>query len=438
MKANFEKLGLEIYGESHSESIGVILSGLPKGEKIDFGHIERTLGRRKSGDNVWSTPRKEEDAPVFYGGVENGLTTGGELRAEIKNGNIKARDYENIRSVPRPSHADFASFAKDGYISSGGGRFSGRMTAPLCIAGSVAEQILASRGVEVCAYVSEIGGISAGSYADTSVSETDFARLKNSPLPLLDEKAAVEIENAIRKAAGDKDSLGGVVECVVTGLKAGEIGDAMTEGLESKIAYAVFGVPAVKGVEFGAGFALSKMRGSQANDPFVLENGKPNIKVNGGLNENGDPKANGGLNGKDGFNCQFNERCSNENIGSLLGKNQNKVGHSIKNEAVGLTGGAADGRASRGICGYVRCASNNSGGINGGITNGMSVTLRAAFRPTPSIAKAQESVDLSTGESVKLEIKGRHDACIVPRAAVCVESAVALAVLDEMLKYGRI
>lgn len=372
MKADFESFGLEIYGESHSEKIGVKMSGLPAGFDVDYSEIEKALARRKSGNNVWSTPRKEDDAVHILSGVENGKTTGGVFEAAVFNDNVRPQDYKNISYVPRPSHADFAAFAKDGYISSGGGRFSGRMTAPLVIAGSLAEQILKKNGIEICAYVSEIGGVNAGSYSDNKIKESDFERLKKAELPLIDEGKAEDIKEKISDASAKRDSLGGIVECIVTGLKAGEIGNAMFEGLEGKIAYSVFGVPAVKGVEFGEGFGLSKMKGSEANDAFVLK-------------QSGKTRAEG----------------------------QN-------------------------VCENVVTATNFSGGINGGISNGMPVTLRVAIRPTPSIGIPQKSVNLETGENVNVEIKGRHDACIVPRAAVCIESAVALAVFDEMMKYGKL
>lgn len=360
----FDKLKIEIYGESHAPFIGGRLWGLPAGLKIDFARILRFLSRRGASDGVWSTPRREADEAEIVsgvtGGVHSGVSNGDTLEIRIKNGNVKSSDYEMLSLKPRPSHADYAMFLRDGRIAPGGGRFSGRMTAPLCALGGIASGILAERGIEIFGYVGEIGGISGGSYRDADIKDGALENARNAKLPLLKPEREEEIVNAIKRAAADGDSLGGAVECVVLSLPAGKLGDALFEGLESKISYAVFAVPAVKGVEFGGGFLLSSMRGSEANDAFYSDDGKTLTRT------------------------------------------------------------------------------NFSGGINGGITNGMPLTLRAAIRPTPSISKPQETVDLRTGENAIVEITGRHDACIVPRAVPCVESAVALALLDEVLKRGLI
>ncbi len=365
MKSNFEKLEIEIFGESHAEEIGVRMGGLPRGTELTLKDAERMLDRRKSRGGVWATPRKEEDEPVIISGLkraEEGYAVDGTIDIRIKNGNVRPKDYDGVACVPRPSHADYAAYAKDGKISTGGGRFSGRLTAPLCIAGGIAEELLKTMGIRVCAYLASVGGAQGASYKTSTdvalrgVSEEDEARIKDSDLPLLDESARERLTEEIRVSAADGDSVGGVVECVVSGLEAGLFGDALFEGLESKIAYSVYAVPAVKGVEFGSGFELSQMRGSGANDCFTLENGS------------------------------------------------------------------------------VRTLTNRSGGINGGISNGMAVTLSVAFRPTPSISKPQRSVNLSELKECELSIKGRHDSCIAVRAVPCVESAVALALLDEALK----
>ncbi len=365
MKSNFEKLQVEIFGESHAEETGVRISGIPGGIELTFDCVKSLLERRKSRGGVWATPRKEEDEPVIISGLkktDKGYVTDGVIDIRIKNANVRPKDYDNSLTVPRPSHADFAAYAKEGRISSGGGRFSGRLTAPLCVAGGIAEELLASMGIRMCAYLASIGGVKGASYKTSpevalyGVSEEDEARIKNSDFPLLDERAREIMTEEIRSAAAEGDSVGGVVECTASGIEAGLFGDALFEGLESKIAYSVYAVPAVKGVEFGSGFSLAGMRGSEANDALTVENGE------------------------------------------------------------------------------VRTLTNRSGGINGGISNGMAITLSVAFRPTPSISKPQRSVELSDLRECELAIKGRHDSCIAVRAVPCVESAVALALLDEALK----
>ena len=368
----FDVLEVQILGESHADEMKLNLFGLPEGSGFSADSVLDMLERRKSSRSPWSTPRLENDEPIFSGGlaetkdgevrVTRGRTykTDGVLAAYIKNENVKKGDYDNLQVVPRPSHADFVQYVRDGKIASGGGRFSGRLTAMLCVAGGVAEDILKKQGIEVVAYVSSIGDVNLGSYKDGAsvkgLDENEIKRLKGSAFQVLDESKKEEAINLVKDAASRGDSVGGTIECVVLGVKAGSLGDNLFDGLEGKIAYSLFGVPAVKGVEFGDGFDLAKMRGSEANDAFVLSGEE------------------------------------------------------------------------------VKTATNRSGGINGGIANGMPITLRVAIRPTPSIASPQKSVNLMAKEPQEIEVKGRHDACIVPRAVAPVESAVALAVLDELLK----
>ncbi|MBO4554882.1 MAG: chorismate synthase [Clostridia bacterium] len=367
----FDVLEVQILGESHSDKMKLNLFGLPEGSEFCADSVLDMLERRKSSRSPWSTPRLEKDEPIFSGGIaqtkngevrlERGKTfkTNGVLSAYIKNENVKKADYDNLQTVPRPSHADFVQYVKDGKIASGGGRFSGRLTAMLCVAGGVAEDILKKHGIEVVAYVSSIGDVKLGSYKDGAsvkgLDENEIKRLKGNVFGVLDESKKEEAINLVGEVASRGDSVGGAIECLVLGVKAGSLGDNLFDGLESKIAYSVFGVPAVKGVEFGDGFDLAKMKGSEANDSFKFD-------------------------------------------------------------------------------GEVKTSTNRSGGINGGIANGMPITLRVAIRPTPSISTPQESVDLATNKPQEIVVKGRHDACIVPRAVAPVESAVALAVLDELLK----
>lgn len=354
MLSNFSRLKLEIIGESHSEEIAMKLSGIPKGTKISKESVQVFLKRRKSGQNAWSTPRHEPDLVEFRQGVENGRATGEEIFAVIKNTNVKKTDYDDVCLTPRPSHADYVASVK-GIYATGGGRFSGRMTAPLCIAGAIAVDILREYGIEVAAYIESVGNIKSRSYKDSNVTIEEIRKAQKSELAILDESVKSDIVNAIKDAREQGDSLGGTVECVVEGLKAG-LGNALFCGLEGRISSAVFAIPAIKAIEFGSGFDLAALRGSVANDAFLYKDGK------------------------------------------------------------------------------VATATNNSGGINGGISNGMPLTLRLAVRPTPSISKTQATVNLQTMQNTTLQIQGRHDACIVPRVLPCVESAVALVLLDALLE----
>ncbi len=368
----FDIIDVEIAGESHADKMTLKLSGIEQGSEFSARSIKNMLNRRKSGA-PWTTPRIEADEPSFLSGIEgiigetaledgkNYRANGDVITAYVKNTNVKKADYNSIRLVPRPSHADFVQYVKDGKIATGGGRFSGRLTTMLCVAGGIAEDILRSEGIEVVAYVSSIGEKELGSYLGgvdvNGLDKSQIERIKNSNFPLLDESEREETVEYIKQISEDGDSVGGTIECAIFGVKAGSLGENLFAGLEGKIAYSVFGVPAVKGVEFGLGAGLAKRKGSEANDALILSGGE------------------------------------------------------------------------------VKTKTNNSGGINGGIANGMPITLRVAIRPTPSIAKEQNSVNLEKKEECKLSVHGRHDACIVPRAVPCVESAVALALLDEFMLH---
>ncbi len=314
---------LHIFGESHAPEIGVEIEGVPKGTVIDFNALQAFLDRRAPGNGQGglSTPRKEPDKVEFEKGVVGGVATGETIRAVIRNTNTRPQDYANVTTVPRPGHADYASWLKCGKIPTGGGKWSGRMTAPLCIAGGIALQMLAKKGVT--------------------------------------------ISSSVRRGHGDAaipagDSVGGVVEVVATGFPAG-YGDVGTDGLESKLAAAFFGIPAVKGVEFGAGFKLAEMLGSEANDVFEVK-----------------------------------------------------------------------GDQGSGIRVQVVLRTNHCGGILGGVSVGMPIVARLAFKPTPSISLEQDSVDLATMTPAKIRVKGRHDRCVAFRGAVAAEAAMAIVLADEL------
>ena len=343
-----ENLRIHIFGESHGPAVGVTVEGIPAGEAVDLAELQRFLDRRAPGRNAWSTPRKEADVPEFLSGLREGRTCGTPLTAILKSANTRSGDYDALRDVPRPGHADYTAWVKYGESrdSRGGGHFSGRLTAPLCVAGGICLQLLAREGITVISRIAAIGGIRDEGELTAATAEK--------PFPTVSDSAGEAMRSAIAAARAEGDSLGGVIECAVLGLPA-ELGDPMFDGMENRIAAAVFGIPAVKGIEFGAGFAAAGLRGSENNDAFSVENGR------------------------------------------------------------------------------IITDSNHCGGILGGITDGMPLVFRAAVKPTPSLARPQQSVDLKTGEIVPLTVTGRHDPCIVPRAVPCVEAAAAIAVYDALL-----
>ena len=268
-----ENLRLTIFGQSHSPAIGMTLEGIPAGEPIDFEALQRFLERRAPGRNAYSTARKEADAPEFLSGLREGFTCGAPLAAIIRNGDTRSKDYAPFSSVPRPGHADYTANVKYfGYQDyAGGGHFSGRLTAPLCIAGGVCLQILQRRGIEVISRIKAIGPVEDTAPLTASTAEKAF--------PTVDEAAGEAMQGAIAQARAQGDSLGGVIECAVLGLPAG-LGDPMFGGMENRIAGIVFGIPAVKGVEFGAGFAAAKLRGSQNNDSYTVKDGRIETRGN--------------------------------------------------------------------------------------------------------------------------------------------------------------
>ena len=317
-----------IFGESHGPAIGVVLEGVPAGLALDLDFIRAELARRAPGQSAMTTARKEKDEPEILSGVFEGKTTGTPLCAIIFNTDTRSKDYAKLKDLPRPGHADYAGFVRYHGCNDyrGGGHFSGRLTAPLVFAGSVAKLALRQRGVEVAARISNVAGI-----AD--------------PTP-------EEMEKAILAAKADQDSVGGRIRCAVTGLPAGLGAPDFGCNVEGIFSQYLFAVPAVKAVGFGLGTGFAALRGSQANDAFYMD---------------GDT---------------------------------------------------------------VRTRTNHTGGVNGGITNGMPVEFEVTIRPTPSIARSQDTVDLSAGTDAKLEITGRHDPCIVPRAVPVIESAAALATCE--------
>lgn len=346
------RLKISIFGRSHEKEIGVELSGIPAGESIDLAELRAFLRRRAPGQSEYVTARCEADEPIFSSGLSDGVTDGGTICAVIENKDVKSQDYVNLIDCPRPGHADYTAWLKYGGREDmrGGGAFSGRMTAPLCVAGGICLQILRRRGIKISAHILKIGDIYDKPY-DPMLGAAECCP----DFPCVSPDAAQEMQSAIRAAAASGDSLGAVIECAASGVPTG-LGGALFDGLEGRIASIVFAVPAVKGIEFGAGFGVSELRGSENNDAYIIKDGR------------------------------------------------------------------------------ISLATNNAGGILGGISDGMPLIFRAAVKPTPSIAKTQRSVSLSEMTERELSVSGRHDPCIAPRAVPVIEAAAAIALLDAVLE----
>ena len=344
---------VSIFGESHGNAIGINIDGLPSGFEIDIDKIMVEMARRAPGKSPLSTPRKEGDVPEILSGYFNGKTTGTPLCGIIRNGDQHSKDYGKLKDLMRPGHADYTGAVKYSGFNDyrGGGHFSGRITAPLVFAGAICKQILASKGIEIGAHVKSIKNIKDKSFDYTSISSEQLKELRSKELPLLDPSKEEEMRNVILEAKNDLNSVGGVIECAVVGIEAG-LGDPFFDSVESRLSHLLFSVPAVKGVEFGLGFKITELYGSESNDSFYYEGDK------------------------------------------------------------------------------VKTKTNNNGGILGGITNGMPIIFKTAIKPTPSISRKQDTINISTKKNEELEIVGRHDPCIVQRAIPVIEAVVAIGILD--------
>lgn len=270
-----DRIKVSIFGQSHSKGIGAVITGLPAGLKLDMDLISAHMQRRAPGRNLHSTQRKEADIPNILSGLANGVTTGDPLCAVIENTNTISSDYDSLRDTPRPSHSDYPLYVKTGGYNdiSGGGHSSGRLTAPLCFAGAVCMQILGKFGIEVGAHIYSVGDSTDTPFDMVNISAKDLADIKEKEFPTVSDDAGRLMRTEIEKARLNLDSLGGIIECAVINLPAG-LGDPMFSGVENKLASAVFGIPAVRGIEFGAGFAAAKMTGSEHNDPYRIKNGR--------------------------------------------------------------------------------------------------------------------------------------------------------------------
>lgn len=350
------KIKVTVFGQSHAEAIGVVIDGLPSDFEVNTERVQAFLYRRAPGKNVFSTTRKEGDKVQFVSGLYNGKTCGAPLCAVIVNSDRHSKDYSELEAKMRPSHADYPANVKyTNYDVRGGGQFSGRLTAPLCIAGAVIMQMLEEKGVYIGAHILSVGGICDDAFDNTCLDVEYVKSAQNKDFPVLNDEKGEKMKAKILEAKENLDSVGGSIECMITGLGVG-VGEPMFDGLENVISHSVFAVPAVKGIEFGAGFEVSERFGSQNNDSYFYAND-----------------------------------------------------------------------------GSVKTLTNNAGGICGGLSTSMPVNFNVCIKPTPSIAKAQKTVNIKTGKDDVLEIKGRHDPCIVQRAVPCIEAAAAIAVCQFLL-----
>ena len=345
-----------LFGESHGEYIGTTIDGLAPGIKINHEYISHMLTLRRPAGKI-STPRKEKDEYKIVSGVVNGRTTGTPITILIPNENVKSGDYAQMQTVARPSHADYTADCKyHGFQDArGGGHFSGRITAALVSAGAICKCALEQKGIYIGTHVKKCAGISDREFTDLVF---DIKEVNEKTFAVLDEARGEKMQEAILVAASDGDSVGGVLETAIIGMPEG-VGEPWFDTVEGLLSHMMFSIPAVKGIEFGAGFDIADMKGSIANDPLKMENGK------------------------------------------------------------------------------VISTSNNNGGINGGITNGMPIIFRTAIKPTPTIFKQQDTIDFRSMSDAVLVPKGRHDPAIVHRARVVQDAATALVLCDALaLRYG--
>ena len=352
---------ISIFGESHGKGIGVVIDGLPAGEKLDMEELLLQMSRRAPGKDKAATPRLEKDLPEIMSGVLNDTTTGAPLCAIIHNTNTRSQDYGNLLTTPRPAHADYTGYIRYKGFNDirGGGHFSARLTAPLVFAGAVCRQILSRRGIKIAAHIASVGTIKDRRFDGVDIPEELMDRLSATTFGLIDQSRESEMRELIEECRMSGDSIGGTIECAVTGMPAGA-GSPMFGGIENVISSVMFGVPAVKGIEFGSGFSGSELRGSQNNDEFYYD---------------GDT---------------------------------------------------------------VKTRTNNHGGILGGISSGMPIIFRTAMKPTPSISRTQNTVDISEKTDTTLEIKGRHDPCIVVRAVPVIEAAAAVAIVNILAEVNML
>lgn len=362
MGANFGKnYRISLFGESHGVALGTNIDGIPAGTELDIDFIKEEMKRRAPGRSKLTTPRLEKDEFEILSGFVDGKTTGTPLAMIVRNRDQRSKDYSELAKKPRPGHADWSGMNRYKGFNDirGSGHFSGRITTSIVFAGAIAKQLLKEKGILIGAHIKSLNNIEDRDFKESDITEENIDRLREMVLPTLTEGIAEEMESAILKAREESNSLGGIVELMVTGLKPG-IGDPFFESMESELARMIFSIPSTKGIEFGAGFGITRMTGYEANDEMYFD-------------ENGN----------------------------------------------------------------IRSYTNNNGGIIGGITTGMPISFKVAIKPTASIEKIQKTVNLETGKDDTLEVKGRHDPVIVPRAIVVLESATAIVILDRLLESRK-
>ncbi|MBR2736092.1 MAG: chorismate synthase [Firmicutes bacterium] len=353
------KLKVSIFGESHGKGIGAVIDGFPSGVAIDLEELSRFMNRRRPGRDKTSTPRKESDRPEILSGILDGKTCGTPVAAVIANQDQHSGDYKNVAHEARPGHADYTGFVRyKGYNDvRGGGHFSGRLTAPLVFAGGLCLQYLEQKGIHIGAHLASVASVRDDGYDPCRLTEEDLHLAGRRAFPVNRETAEAEMREVIEEARLEGDSVGGVIEAAVLGLPAG-VGSPVFDTIEGRLAYGYYGIPAVKGVEFGAGFRAAEMRGSENNDEFYIEDGR------------------------------------------------------------------------------VRTRTNHHGGALGGISSGMPVLARLAFKPTPSISIPQKTIDYVENTETTMQVKGRHDPCVAVRAVPVVEAVTAIVLMDLLLEEG--
>lgn len=346
------------FGESHGRCVGVVIDGCPAGLPLIAEDVQKEVNKRLPQKEEIVSTRREEDTIEILSGIYEGFTTGAPICILVWNKEVISDDYETIRHTPRPGHADYPARIKYfGFNDNrGGGRFSGRLTVAFVMAGAVAKKLLELAGIEVIAYTTEIGGLKMR--ANLSLEDLKEKIYDNS-VRCPDQEVAMKMEEEILKAKSEGDSVGGIIECIVSNVLAG-VGEPLFDSLDAELAKVLFDIPAIKGVEFGIGFKTARLKGSQNNDPYFMRDGE------------------------------------------------------------------------------VETLTNNSGGVLGGLSSGMPIVVRVAVKPTPSISKEQRTVDLLEMNDVTLKVKGRHDACIVPKAVPVVEAGVGLVLVDQLLRAGLI
>ena len=355
MSANWgQRIELSLFGESHGKAIGIVIGNLPAGIRLDMDEIQWNMKRRAPGQNKMSTPRVEKDEVQIMSGVLDGVTTGAPLCAMIYNQDQHSKDYSLLKECMRPGHSDYPAYVKyKGFHDvRGGGHFSGRLTAPIVFAGSVAKQILKQRGIVVGAHIKSVYDIKDDSFP-VDITANDLIQLTKQQYPTLNPDVFSKMQETIEKARMNQDSVGGRIECAIVNVPSG-LGNPFFDSIESHLSPLLFSIPAVKSVSFGLGEKITELYGHEANDSYYYDNGQ------------------------------------------------------------------------------VKTKTNHNGGITGGISNGMPIVLTVGIKPTPSISLLQDTINVKTKENTTLEIKGRHDPCIVLRAVVVVESMVALGILDMM------